>query len=76
MPLATVNTYLQKLEIRQTEMKLLMTDVVSLPTMKKRDRMNLVNGWMKLVNIRSTTTKLKPASLSRLKMIGIGVRHE
>lgn len=74
MPLASIEAYLQKLEARKTEVKLMMADVVSLPKMKKRDRENLVNGWMKYLNIHSQA-KAKPASPGRLKLMGIGVRH-
>lgn len=70
-----VNAYLQNLELRQTETKLMMADVVNLPHMKKRDRDRTVKSWMRLLNIREQTLA-KPASPARLKMIGIGVRHE
>lgn len=76
MPVASIQEYLKKLEARKTEVKLLMADVVSLPNMKKRDRTDLVNGWMKFLNIFSQAKKAKPASPGRLKLMGIGVRHE
>ena len=74
MPITGINAYIEKLEARKAELKLLMADVVSLPHMKKHDRMSTVNGWMKLLNIFSQT-QAKPASPARLKMMGIGVRH-
>lgn len=75
MPLQSVNAYLERLELRHTETKLLMADVTGLPHMKKRDRESVLKSWMRLLNIRGQT-KSKPASPARLKMLGIGVRHE
>ena len=75
MPIAAINAYIGKLEARKTEVKLMMADVVSLPNMKKNDRVSLVNSWMRLLNVTSPT-KVKPASPGILKMMGIGVRHE
>lgn len=75
MPIASIEAYLNRLELRKTEVKLMMADVVSLPQMKKRDRDSTVKSWMRLLNIFSQT-KAKPASSARLKMLGIGVKHE
>jgi hypothetical protein len=75
MPIASINAYINKLEARKTEVKLMMADVVSLPKMKKNDRVSLVNSWMKLLNITSQA-QAKPASPGRLKLMGIGVKHE
>lgn len=73
--MASIGSYLNNLEARMTEVKLIMADVVSIPNMKKNDRAALVNGWMKILNITSQV-KAELASPRRLKMIGIGVRHE
>jgi hypothetical protein len=74
MPFETINAYLEKLEARKTETKLMMADLVSLPNMKKKDRVSLVNSWMKLLDVISPM-KVKPASPGILKMMGIGVRY-
>jgi hypothetical protein len=75
MPISGIEAYTKMLEVRKTEVKLMMADVVSLPNMKKNDRVSLVNGWMKLLNITSQA-QAKPASPGRLKLMGIGVKHE
>lgn len=74
MPITAIEAYLNKLEARKTEVKLLMADVVMLPSMKKNHREATLNGWMKLLSIHSES-KPKVASPGRLKMMGIGVRH-
>jgi hypothetical protein len=75
MPFATLNAYLEKIEVRKTETKLMLADVMSLPTMKKGDRVSLVNRWMKSLSVSSNLEETEPASPGRLKMMGIGVRH-
>jgi len=75
MPMAGIEIYISQLEARKTEVKLMMSDVVSLPNMKKNDRASLVNSWMKLLSITSQS-RAKPARPGILKMMGIGVRHE
>lgn len=74
MPLSTVQAYLQKLEVRQAETKLMLVDVESIPHMKARDRNKTINRWMKLVKIH-TPAKAKKPSEAKLKLMGIGVRH-
>lgn len=74
MPFAAIEAYLNKLEARKTEVKLMMADVEMLPNMKKRDRESTVNGWMKLLSIHSQS-KTKTASPARLQMMGIGVKR-
>ena len=74
MPFAGIEAYLNKLEVRKTEVKIMMADVVLLPNMKKRDREATINQWMKLLKIHSPNNT-KVASPARLKMMGIGVRH-
>lgn len=74
MPFAAIEAFLNKLEARKTEVKLMMADVEMLPSMKKSDRETTMNGWMKLLNIHSPS-KAKVASPARLRLMGIGVRH-
>lgn len=74
MPFAAIEAYLNKLEARKTELKLMMADVEMLPNMKKSDRDTMLNGWMKLLSIHSPS-KTKPASPGRLRLMGIGVKH-
>lgn len=74
MPFAGIEAYLSELELRKTEVKMMMADVVMLPNMKKRDREATINRWMKLLKIHSSDNT-KIASPARLKMMGIGVRH-
>lgn len=73
MPMTVLNAYLDHLDARKAETKIMFGDVVSLPHMKPNDRKATVSGWMKMLNISSQT--VKPASPARLKMMGIGVRH-
>ena len=74
MPFASIEAYLVKLDVRMTEVKLMMADVVSLPHMKKGDRQTTLNRWMRLVKIESNQ-QARPASKARLKLMGIGVRY-
>ena len=74
MPFASIEAYLSKLDVRMTEVKLMMADVVTLPNMKKSDRQATLNRWMKIVQIESNQ-RARPASKARLKMMGIGVRY-
>lgn len=74
MPLSTVQAYLQKLEVRQAETKLMLVDVESITILKARDRKKMINRWMKLVQIQAPA-KAKKASPAKLKMMGIGVRY-
>ena len=74
MPLSTVQAYLQKLEVRQAETKLMLVDVESITILKARDRKKMINRWMKLVQIQEPA-KAKKASPAKLKMMGIGVRY-
>lgn len=75
MPLSAVNTYLQKLENRQAETKLLMVDVVSYPKLKKRDQTSLLAAWMKLAEVENKKP-IQNVSAGKLKLIGIGVKYE
>ncbi len=76
MPMAGIEAYINRLEARKAEVKLMLADVVTLPNMKKGDRASLVNGWLKLLNVLNPSTmEAEPASPGRLKMMGIGVRH-
>jgi hypothetical protein len=74
MPVPAINAYLEKLQARIAETKLMMADAASVPHMKLSDRKTTLNNWMRTVNIHSPT-KSKPASKARLKMMGIGVRY-
>lgn len=74
MPFVTINTYLEKIEARKTETKLMLADVILLPNMKNKDRAGLINNWMKYLDIQKQI-ETKPASPSILKMMGIGVKH-
>lgn len=74
MPMAAIEAYMNRLEIRKTEVRLMLADVTMLPNMKKNDRVSIVNNWMKLLEI-TNQAKAIPASPGRLKMMGIGVRH-
>ena len=72
--MSTVQAYLQKLEVRQAETKLMLADAGSVPHMKARDRNKTINRWMKIVQIQ-TPVKAKKASPAKLKLMGIGVKH-
>lgn len=74
MPFASIEAYLNKLEARKTEVKLMLADVVVLPHMKKNDRETTLNAWMTLLSIHSPN-KTKVASPAHLRLMGIGVRH-
>lgn len=74
MPMEMLKGYMERLETRKTEERLMMADVVSLPHMKKRDRERTVNDWMRLLSIQNQV-KPRRASPARLKMMGIGVKH-
>lgn len=69
-----INAYLDKLETRFTESKMMLADVVTLPHMKSSQRNATVNKWMKTLNMHDPKAA-KPASKARLKMMGIGVRY-
>lgn len=73
MPMNVLNSYLDHLDRRKAETKMMFGDVASLPHMKPNDRKSTVNGWMKMLNIANQT--VKSANPARLKMMGIGVRH-
>jgi hypothetical protein len=74
MPFETINIYLEKLEARRIETKLMFADVISLPNMKNKDREGLVMSWMRTMDIQSPK-ETRTASPARLKMMGIGVRY-
>lgn len=74
MPFTAIDAYLNKLEARKTEVKLMTADVVMLPHIKKSQRESTLNGWMKLLNIHSQS-KTKPASPARLRLMGVGVKY-
>lgn len=74
MPIAAINAYLERLPARQAELKLVMSDAVSTPHMKERDRAATLKGWMRAAKI-DADANVKPASPARLKLMGIGVRH-
>lgn len=73
MPLASMEAYLNRLDARMAEVKLMMADVVNLPHMKKGDRQAALNQWMSILRMRGNR-QARPASKARLKMMGIGVR--
>lgn len=72
MPIAALNSYLDHLETRRIETKIMMTDVIMLPTMKYRDP--IINKWIKHLDIQEPKVS-KTASPAKLKMMGIGVRY-
>jgi hypothetical protein len=74
MPIKAIEAYLEKLEIRKTETKLMFADVISLPNMKKKDRVDLVGKWIRTLNINQPV-QARPANPAILKLIGIGVRY-
>lgn len=74
MPLSAINMYLEELEARRYETRLMMADAATLPHMKHKQRKETLSQWMKAAKIDSTS-KAKPASKARLNMMGIGVRH-
>lgn len=73
MPVAAINAYMVRLPARQSEMKLLLSDAVSIPHMKESHRQSALNNWMRMAMISSENAT--PASPARLKMMGIGVRY-
>jgi len=74
MPMAGIEAYMNRLETRKVEVKLMLADVTMLPNMKKNDRVSIVNNWMKILEITNPARAI-PASPGRLKMMGIGVKH-
>lgn len=74
MPFASIEAYLARLDVRMTEVKVMMSDVVSLPHMTKSDRKTTMNRWLKLLEIQSHE-EIRPASKARLNMMGIGVNY-
>lgn len=75
MPFPVITAYLERLPVRQAELKLLLADVVSLPSMKKGDRTSTINGWMRLASMALPDQRAKVASPGLLKLMGIGVRR-
>jgi mannitol/fructose-specific phosphotransferase system IIA component len=74
MPLAAISAYLERLPARQAELKLLLSDAVSIPHMKENHREAAQSAWMRAAMIEADNS-IKPASPARLKLMGIGVRH-
>ena len=73
MPLAAINAYLDRLPARQAELKLLLSDAVSIPHMKENHRREAQSAWMRAARISMESAQT--ASPARLKMMGIGVRY-
>ena len=72
MPIASINEYLDKLEVRMAEKKLMMADVGMLPHIKSGDRNTTLKRWMRTANIQALATA-RVATPGQLRMIGIGV---
>jgi hypothetical protein len=72
MPMTAFTAYVQHLPARQAEMKLILSEVESLPNMKPSARASLMREWMKAAEIEPTVRKATPGIL---KLLGIGVRH-
>lgn len=70
--MAAIQIYLKELPARQAELKLILTEVESIPNMKKSDREGLIKEWMKTADIQPAARKATPGIL---KLMGIGVRH-
>ena len=74
MPIAALNAYLNHLEARQVETKLMLADAIMLPHVKKEDYQSKLNGWKRILDIHQSS-KPKIASLAKLKLLGIKVNH-
>ena len=74
MPMQAIEAYLTRLPARQAEMKLLMSDAISIPHVKESARNNMLAAWMRAANV-FTENAARPASPARLKLMGIGVRY-
>jgi hypothetical protein len=74
MPIASINVYMDQLQARMSEMKLLMADTTMIPHAKESDRRSALDLWRRTVRMKSHD-KIRPASAARLKLMGIGVEH-
>lgn len=74
MPQTAISAYLERLPARQAEVKLMLSDAVSYPHMKKGDRQTAMRQWMKKARSRSDAS-VRPASPGVLKLLGIGVGY-
>lgn len=73
MPMASLQSYLERLPARLAELKMVLADVVSLPHMKESHRRSTMNGWERALQM-SIPVISRPVSKARLNLIGIGVR--
>jgi hypothetical protein len=74
MPIASITAYLERLPARQAELKLLLSDTVSIPHMKENARKQTLSGWMRVAQV-FYSENARPASAARLRLMGIGVGH-
>lgn len=71
MPFTAIEQYLERLDARQAEMKLLLADAIALPYMKKGYQVMAMKRWMRAAKARDG--QARPASAAVLKLMGIGV---
>jgi hypothetical protein len=72
MPFSAIDAYLERLEARMAEAKLMLSDAVSYPHLKDSARSNAAQRWMQKANARQ---KARPATPAILKLMGIGVEY-
>lgn len=70
--MTALTAYLERLPVRQAELKLLLADPIGLPHMKKGDRKRAINGWMKAAHLAMPAQSAKASSPGQM---GIGVRR-
>lgn len=73
MPFSAIEQYLERLEARQAETRILMADVIALPHMEKGDRKAMTRRWERQARAREAKGQLRLASPAMLKLMGIGV---
>ena len=73
MPMASLEAYLERLPARLAEVKMMLSEPIAVPHLKKGEQSKMMNSWMKDAAMGAPKKKPVPAMLN---MLGIGVRFE
>lgn len=71
MPMIAIQAYMERIPARIAEMKLALSEAVSLPHLKDDERRDLMDAWKEQADIQEM--EAEPASPAVLRFMGIGV---
>lgn len=74
MPMTAIEAYWERLPARMAELKLVMSEAVSVPYMERGDRENKLEAWERAANLY-TPEKVQVAPRGLLRIMGVGVRR-